>query len=271
MNARERSMDHRASGRVRGLTSIEKAIAVLEAFDSGRPSLSMTELCQELDTPRPTLHRILKQLEVSGFVRQLPSRRYQIGLRVFELGSLVSDQVMLRIPAIPHMHSLYERVDGAVYLSMWDGHEVLHLDCLPSRSEPPLPARAGGRWTAHCSSVGKLLLAHAPAPDLKRYLSEPLKPVTRYTITDRGELLAHLEHVRQQGYATTVEESILGVFGVAAPIRNQHGHVVAAVCIAGRKASLLERRREVITTAEAISRSISSAALPRLLRPEEES
>ena len=58
--------------------------------NSGRPSLSITELCAELDTPRPTLHRILKQLEVRGFVRQLPSRRYQIGLRLFELGSLVS-------------------------------------------------------------------------------------------------------------------------------------------------------------------------------------
>lgn len=267
MNARDGYVNRRVPDRARGLTSIEKAIAVLEAFDSGRPSLSISELCEELDTPRPTLHRILKQLEVRGFVRQLPSRRYQIGLRLFELGSLVSDQVMLRIPAIPHMHSLYERVEGAVYLSMWDGHEVLHLDCLPSRSEPPLGARAGGRWTAHCSSVGKVLLAHAPAQDLERYLSEPLKPVTRHTITDRVQLLAHLEQVRHQGYATTVEESILGVYGVAAPIRNHHGHVVAAVCIAGRKPSLLERTREVISTAEAISRSIALAATPRLLRP----
>ena len=165
------------------------------------------------------------------------------------------------------MHWLYERVEGAVYLSMWDGHEVLQLHCLPSRVEPPLPARAGGRWTAHCSSVGKVLLAHAPAQELERYLSEPLKPVTRDTITDRAQLLAHLEQVRQQGYSTTVEESILGVFGVAAPIRNHHGHAIAAVCVAGRKGSLLERTREVITTAEAISRSITPGATPRLLRP----
>ena len=99
-----------------GLTSIEKALAVLEAFDSGTPSLSIEQLCARLGLPRPTVHRILKQLEVKGFVRQLPSRRYQVGLRLFELGSLVADQVMLRTPAIPHLHSLYERTDGAVYL-----------------------------------------------------------------------------------------------------------------------------------------------------------
>ena len=133
------------------------------AFDGPYLGRSLTELCAELDIPRPTLHRILRQLDVSGFVRQLPSRRYQIGLRVFELGSRVSDQEQLRVPAMPHLHSLYHRTDCAVYLSVWAGDEVLHLDCLPSRSEPPLPARAGGRWTAHCASVGKVLLAHGPA------------------------------------------------------------------------------------------------------------
>ena len=259
MNARDR-MGEECDAR---LTSIEKALAVLDAFGGGRPSLTINQLCTELGLPRPTVHRILKQLASKGFVRQLPSRRYQIGMRLFELGSLVSDQVMLRVPAIPHMHSLYERVDGAVYLSVWDGDGVLHLDCLPSRNEPPLPARAGGRWTAHCSSMGKVLLAHASTEDRDRYLSRPLRPVTRHTIVDRAELLAHLEKVKRQGYGTTVEESLLGVFGIAAPIRGLHGRVVGTICVAGRRPSILDRRREVMGTAEAIGRAIEARPMSR--------
>ena len=248
------------------LTSIEKALVVMEAFDSGTPSLSIEQLCALVGLTRPTVHRILKQLEAKGFVRQLPSRRYQLGLRLFELGSLVSDLVMLRIPAIPHLHALYEHTDGAVYLSVWDHDEVLHLDCLPSRSEPPLPARAGGRWTAHCSSVGKVLLAHARPEVLEHYLQEPLRVVTRHTITDRADFLRHLEQVRGQGHATSVEESPLGIYGLAAPIHDRGCKVVAAVCVAGRNPAFLGLHREVMSTAEAISRAIQLAA-PSWLRP----
>jgi IclR family acetate operon transcriptional repressor len=249
-------------------TSIEKALTVLLAFDGRHQSLSLSELVLQLAIPRPTVHRILKQLGERGFVRQLPSKRYQIGLTVFELGSRVSDQVQLRIPAIPHIHALYQRVDSAVYLSIWTGDEVLHLDCLPSRSEAPLPARAGGRWVAHCASVGKVLLAHSTPSELKNYLARPLKAVTRHTITDTNELLTHLALVREQRFATTIEESLLGVFGVAAPIKDGDGKVVAAICIAGRDRSLLERASEVIRTANAISHDIASSNLSRRVRRE---
>jgi len=246
------------SGPRQNQTSIEKAMAVLGAFDGPYLGRGLTELVRDLGIPRPTLHRILMQLAEGGFIRQLPSKRYQLGLRVFELGSRVYDQEQLRVPAIPHLHSLYHRTDCAVYLSVWAGDEVLHLDYLPSRSEPPLAARAGGRWTAHCASVGKVLLAHGPAEVLDRYISRPLREVTRKTITDRAEFLAHLQQVRAQGYATTIEESLPGVFGLAAPIRDRRNEVVAAICIAGRNRSLLKRRDDVIETANAIGHDIST-------------
>lgn len=239
-------------------TSIEKALSVLAAFDGPYLGRGLTELVRDLDIPRPTLHRILKQLADYGFVRQLPSKRYQIGLRLFELGSRVSDQVQLRVPAIPHLHSLYNRIGCTVYLSVWAGDAVLHLDCLPSHSEPPLPSKAGGRWPAHCAASGKVLLAHAPAEVLVRYLSQPLRAVTSKTITDRDEFRVHLQEVRAQGYATTIEESLVGICGVAAPIRDRRNRVVAAVCIAGRNRALLKRRDDVIETANAISHDISS-------------
>ena len=230
---------------------------MLGAFDGPYLGRGVSELVRDLGIPRPTLHRILKQLADGGFVRQLPSKRYQIGLRLFELGSRVSDQVQLRVPAIPHLHSLYNRIGCTVYLSVWAGDAVLHLDCLPSRSEPPLPSRAGGRWPAHCAASGKVLLAYAPADVLARYLSQPLRAVTGKTITDSDEFRVHLQEVRARGYATTIEESLVGICGVAAPIRDRRNKVVAAVCIAGRNRSLLKRRDDVIETANAIGHDIS--------------
>ncbi len=247
-------------------TAIEKALSVLNAFDGPHLSLGIAELQTELGLPRSTLHRILKQLERQGFVRQLPSKRYQIGLRLFELGSLVSDQLKLRIPSIPHMHTLYEQTGCSVYLSVWTGDEILHLDCLPSKFEPPLSARAGGRWAAHCASLGKVLLAHAPVGDLERYLSKPLQPNTQFTISDPDALLAHLQEVRQQGFARTVEESILGVYGVAAPIWYEDEKVVAAICIAGRDRNLISRHQQVVAAAKAIGRDISRGGIARALR-----
>lgn len=257
--ARRRSAEHEADGeRRRSQTSIEKALAVLGAFDGPYHGRGITELVRDLGISRPTLHRILKQLEDGGFVRQLPSKRYQIGIRLFELGSRVSDQVQLRVPAIPHLHSLYNRIGCTVYLSVWAGDAVLHLDCLPGHSDPPLPSRAGGRWPAHCAASGKVLLAHAPADVITRYLSQPLRAVTSKTITDHGEFRLHLQEVRAQGYATTVEESLVGIWGVAAPIRDRRNKVVASVCIAGRSRSFLNRREDVIDTANAIGHDIST-------------
>lgn len=237
-------------------TSIEKALAVLSAFNGPRQSRGISDLANEVGIPRPTLHRILKQLTKWGFVDRLPSNRYQIGLRVFELGTLVYHRMRLRHAAITHLHSLYHRTGCTVYLSICAGDEVLHLDCLPAKEPPAIPARAGGRWNMHCSSVGKVLLAHASREKVKEYVSRPLKPLTRYSIRDPDELLEHLEHVRNAGYGESIQESIIGIYGVAACIRSRKNDVVAAVCIAGPDKNLVAHRDKVVRTANEISQDL---------------
>jgi DNA-binding IclR family transcriptional regulator len=237
-------------------TSIEKALAVLAAFNGPRHSRGINELASEVGLPRPTLHRILKQLMKWGFVDQLPSSRYQIGMQVFELGTLVYHRMRLRQAALTHLHSLYQKTGCSVYLSICAGDEVLHLDCLPAKGKPAIPARVGGRWNMHCSSVGKVLLAHAPREKIQEYISRPLSPLTKYSIREPRQLLEHLECVRNVGYGETVEESILGIFGVAAGIRNRKNDVVAAVCIAGSSRHLLGERDKVVRTANAISQDL---------------
>lgn len=245
--------------RIAPKTSIEKALAVLSAFNGPVRSRGLSELARELKLPRPTVHRILKQLSDWGFVARLPSNRYQVGLRLFELGTLVYHHMQLRNAAAPHLHSLYHQTRCSVYLTILAGDEVLHLDCIPGRGKPAIPARAGGRWSVHCSSVGKVLLAAAPKAQLEAYLARPLKPLTKYSIRDPKALAKHLDEVRKAGYAVTDEESLMGVFGVAAAVRDHHDEVVAAICIASGNSAILRLHEQVKQTAERISRDLSQA------------
>ncbi len=238
-------------------TSIEKALAVLTAFNGSVRSRGLSELARELDLPRPTLHRILKQLSDWGFVARLPSNRYEVGLRLFELGTLVYHHMQIRYAAAPHLHALYHTTKCSVYLTILAGDEVLHLDCIPGRGRPTIPAREGGRWSVHCSSVGKVLLAAAPKAQLDAYLSRPLKPLTKYSIRDPKVLIEHLEEVRRQGYAVTNEESLMGVYGVAAGIKDRRSQVVAAVCAASGNPATLGLHSQVKQTAERISRDLA--------------
>jgi DNA-binding IclR family transcriptional regulator len=255
---RERARNRRFENPGPPSTSIEKALAVLSALNGPLHSRGISDLAKEVGLPRPTLHRILKQLANWGFVDQLPSNRYQVGLRLFELGTLVYHRMRLRTAAMTHLHSLYHQTECTVYLTVSAGNEVLHLDCLPAKTKKPIPARAGGRWSMHCSSVGKVLLAHAPQEQIDEYVSGPLRPMTKYSIRDPDRLLEHLEHVRSVGYGETIEESIIGIYGVAAGIRSSKNDVVAAVCIAGSDRNLLDAHDEVIRTADAISRELTS-------------
>jgi DNA-binding IclR family transcriptional regulator len=257
--ARKRSSRIRHGDRNRDApkTSIEKALAVLSAFNGPVRSRGLSELARELNLPRPTLHRILKQLSDWGFVARLPSNRYQVGLKLFELGTLVYHHMQLRNAAAPHLHSLYHQTKCSVYLTILAGDEVLHLDCIPGRDKPAIPARAGGRWSVHCSSVGKVLLAAAPKPQLDAYLGRPLKPLTKYSIRDPKALAKHLEEVRKAGYAVTDEESLIGVYGVAAAIRDHRGEAVAAICIASGNRATLRLHEQVRHAAEKISHDLA--------------
>jgi IclR family transcriptional regulator, acetate operon repressor len=238
-------------------TSIEKALAVLLAFNGPARTRGLSDLARELDLPRATLHRILKQLANWGFVNQLPSNHYQLGLGLFELGALVYHHMPLRHAATPHMHSLFHRTRCSVYLTILAGEEAMPLECITAQQKPAIPVRVGSRWSVHCAAAGKVLLAGAPKSELDAYLSLPLKACTEYSITDTMALTTHLEEVRRLGFATAIEESLTGVYSIASPVKDRSGTVIAAVCIASRNQSAVQFSEQVKQVAADISRELA--------------
>jgi IclR family KDG regulon transcriptional repressor len=214
--------------------SVERALAILGCFDDDHPLLGITEISAQLNLPKSTIHRILATLEAWGFVQQDEvSCRYQLGLRLFELGAIVGNSLGLRQAALPVLKQLSRETEETVLLVAYDSGEVVYLDALECPQPVKIDARPGKRLPAHCTASGKAFLSALPREEVERVLSRPLSGRTPKTITDAEELRCNLTLSRQRGYSISDEEYNTGIRAVAAPIVSEKGRVWGVVAVAG--------------------------------------
>jgi DNA-binding IclR family transcriptional regulator len=230
-------------------------LAVLDALD-GEP-LTLRELARRTELPLATVHRVVTRLVEWGGLERVAGG-VRPGLRLFELGQLVPQRAALREVALPFMGDLYAATHEVVSLAILDGTDTVWVEQLSGRLAPPVPSRVGGRLPAHVTAAGKALLAFAPgAVDILCDTG-----LTRHgpgTITDPAALRAELERIRERGIATNREESRAGVLGVAAPVLDREGAVVAALALA------VARRSRSSPEAMAPAVRIAARALGRAL------
>lgn len=207
---------------------ISRAFRLLGAFAPARQELTLGELTSHAGLPRSTVHRLAGQLEAEGALVRT-ARGWRLGSRLFELGQLVPTQQRLRERALPHMGDLFEATHQTIQLAVLEGSEVLYVEVLAGHNRVRTPSRRGGRMPAHCTALGKALLAFSgPGPTIEG----PLERRTRRTITDLGELAVELREVRRSGIAYDREEAQEGLSCVAAPIIGFGGKAVAAISVA---------------------------------------
>ncbi|MEV6140647.1 IclR family transcriptional regulator [Nocardia sp. NPDC051990] len=210
-----------------GLSVTSRALAILAAFDQRHRRLTLTELAARAELPLPTAHRLVGELVAWGALSRTESGNYVIGRRLWDIGLLAPVQSGLRQIASPYLHDLYGATLATVHLAVRDGRQVLYVDRLSGHASVPVVSSIGSRLPLHATGVGKALLAHAPAQIRSAVLAD-LPRITRYTVNQPGVLCRQLDRVREDDYATTVEEMSLGACSVAVPIR-AHGDVVAAL------------------------------------------
>ena len=215
------------------LSTVRNAARVLKSFRTREESLGVSELARRLELGKSTVHRLLTTLVSEGLVEQ--DRRtggYRLGIVMFELGEAVKVHLDLHAAAGPVLVRLREQTGESSQVGVLDGDEVVYVDRLESAYSLRLFIETGRRVPAHCTSSGKVLLAHRPVPERERYLSRGALPrLTPDTITDPDALRAELATVRTRGWAEAINEREIGVASLAAPIRDRHGEVVAAVSI----------------------------------------
>lgn len=205
---------------------IDRISLVLDAFD-GPGRLTLAQIVRRTGLPRSSAHRMLERLVQLRWLRR-SGRDYELGMRLVELGSLAVHQDRLVRAAKPLLGELHRATGLVVHLAVLDGPDVVYLDKVGDRIGNGLPTRVGGRQPAHCTAVGKAMLAfgdESSAVDLQ-------VRKTKYSICTSSQLAVELAKVRAHGVAFEREESLLGFGCVAAPIGGS-GETVAAVSVCG--------------------------------------
>jgi len=204
---------------------IDRISLVLDAFD-GPGRLTLAQIVRRTGLPRSSAHRMLERLVQLRWLRR-NGRDYELGMRLVELGSLAVHQDRLVRAARPLLGELHRATGLVVHLAVLDGSDVVYLDKIGDRVVGALPTRVGGRQPAHCSALGKAILAYSDDAEVDLQVRK-----TKYSISTRSQLAVELAKVRAHGVAFEREESLLGFGCVAAPIGSP-GEAVAAVSVCG--------------------------------------
>lgn len=246
-----------------GLSSVRNAARLLKVFRSRERELGVSELARRLELGKSTVHRILGTLTSEGLIEQNPlTGNYRLGLLMFELGEAVRVHMDLHAAAGPVLASLREETRESCQVGILDGIEVVYVDRLESPQTLRLFTETGRRVPVHCTSSGKILLAHLDDAALDAVLAKaPLTALTSRTITDRQALRAELVTARRRGWAEAVEEREVGVASIAAPVHGVQGEVVAAISIGAPLARLGQAARRrlapiLVEAGEAASRRL---------------
>jgi IclR family KDG regulon transcriptional repressor len=223
----------REKNHVTVVPAVDRAVELLVTLAEAKQALMLTELTDRTSMSPSTAFNTLAALQTHGLVQKDERyKTYRLGIKVFELGRAYIEQVSL-IPAFNEIaHELVRQCWETVKLVVRDERDVIYLARVEGEHSLRLVAREGTRMPAHVTAVGKVLLAQlddAAVQVLYRGYDFPRR--TPHTIESFDELLQQVAAARSQGYAYDNEESSIGVYCVAAPIRDQTNEVIAAMSI----------------------------------------
>ncbi len=214
---------------------LNKAFSILDVLLENNAPMNITEISEKLNFYPSTTHRILDTLKYEGYVEQDGStQKYQLGLKLVELGMTRLNQIDLVDEARPFLKELSQKINETVHLAILEGSSVLYLAKEESSQTIRMISYIGKRAPLHCTSLGKVLLAFLPQKNKNKVLENlNLFKLTENTITDKHELIEELKKIEQEGFALDKEENEKFVRCIAAPIRNYQGKVIAAASISG--------------------------------------
>jgi DNA-binding IclR family transcriptional regulator len=244
------------------IQSIVKMMGILECFSTVNRHLSLSQVAVLSSLPRPTAHRMLSAMKEIGFIEQdVRTGSYGLGIRLFELGNIALANMDILREAKPFMDRLSKVSGESSHLGVFNGFEVIVVE----REEPADRQTRGIQPSeaspAHCTGVGKALLAFQRTDVIERVIACGLKVYTSTTISTPEALRKELATIRKRGYAIDDSEHQVWVRCVAGPIRNSSGHVFASVSVTGPADRMTDTKIAslaplVVQTADSISRQI---------------
>jgi IclR family transcriptional regulator, KDG regulon repressor len=249
------------------VTSLDKALSILELLINQGRDLSITEICQRLGMVKGTVHRVLSTLVARKFIQQNgKTKMYGLGVRTLEIGIDSKRERFLRIAMAPFLMELYDTCGETVNAAVWEYNGIRYIYRLESEEMLRISTPAGARFPGYCCATGKILLSYFSNDDIRHIysLKKSLKKYTPNTITSVDVLIQEIEKVRVRKVAVDDEEALVGVYCVGAPILNSKGECVAAISISSPKNRVNANKRDILLkqVAETARKITSSLGLP---------
>lgn len=220
----------RAVRREKG-SSILRSLTIIELVAEADRPLGLSELNDDLDLPRATLHRMCRMLEDQGFLqRALDGKRLVPGPRLRRIALMTIGGSALQAERHAILQAVSNRIGETCNVTIPNGNEMLYIDRVETHWPLRLQFPVGTRVPLHCTASGKLYLSSLPAARRKRVVGElPLERRTGNTLADPQALEAALKRVRADGFGTDEEEFVEGMVAVAVPVLDGQGRLAATL------------------------------------------
>jgi len=230
------------------LKTVGDALEILNVLSHSQRPMGIAELSKEIGAGQSKVHRILDTLKYWRCVEQdETTRKYFLGSKVLEFAMKKLESTDLIQIAAPFLNELVGLCEETVHLAVLDKGQVLYLDKKTGPQAVGIISKVGQRLPAHCTGLGKVLLAYSAEEQLSKVIKEiGLSRFTPNTITDENVLRKELGKVKELGYAEDNEEIEAGLCCIAAPVRNFKGDVVAAISISIPEFRFTNERKEYL-------------------------
>lgn len=215
--------------------TLSRAIAILDCFTQEKSELGVREIARMVELSSSATGRLLAAMKELGVLSQNPdTRAYSLGARVLTWAGTYNAVLDVRNRALPAIQELHQTTRESISLYILDGNERLCIERLESPQTVRIITRMGRRLPLYAGSAGKAMLAFLSPKQLDEYFKTTnMVPLTPMTIIEPEALRCELQKVREVGFAISYGEWIEDAAGVAAPILDQNGEVVAALSISG--------------------------------------
>ncbi|GAB2741128.1 IclR family transcriptional regulator [Sinomonas soli] len=220
------------AGEGRAASPISNAVAVLRCFSVDEPLLGVTEIAAQVGLHKSSVSRILSTLESEGLVeRDEPTRRFRLGLGIIAVaGPLLADLDVRRV-AYPVLRELGEKTGETSALLLWNGHEAISVEQIPSRHQVKHTTTLGTRYATALSASVQVFLATETPERVHELLDTGAVQLPQADSSALDAYAARLADAAAKGYAVNYGETSPDEVGVASPVYDHRGDVVAAVLI----------------------------------------
>ncbi|PSU33905.1 IclR family transcriptional regulator [Photobacterium lutimaris] len=220
-----------------GNQALNKAISVIDAIADGHRQLK--DICELLDLPKSTVHRILQGLIEARYIREVKGIGLVLGTKMIQLGIRAQQDMPLKEIAKPFLRALAEETQDTVHLGIKDEDEIFYLDKIPGERAIQLRSQVGDRLPMAATGIGKALMVDMPKTEWQRLIKKQQG-------VDLEAMLIRMAEYSKKDYSFDLEDNEDLVRCVAVPIRNKYNNIIAAISITSIKEYMPDERMQAL-------------------------